>query len=249
MSSFPALSRLRIGCVRYLNSKPLIQAYPGPVVFDHPSALAPMLAARELDLALIPMFEILRSPGYRVVDNVAIASIGKVYSVFVAYQGELKSVGKIKADPASMTSVNLMQVLLREFHGISPELCEAGEAELLIGNQAIAFRQQHGDRYRYLDLGEDWLRCTGLPFVFAGWALGPGVPVEAAEEVRQLRAESFAMIEEIVAGEPDHDFAREYLTERIRFDLGPAEKDGIALFAKLLAKHGLCAPSAGLAYV
>ena len=49
---FAALRGLRIGCVKYLNSRPLIRAYDGPVVFEHPSALARMLAAHELDVAL-----------------------------------------------------------------------------------------------------------------------------------------------------------------------------------------------------
>ena len=47
--AWQALRGLRIGCVKYLNSRPLICAYDGPVIFDHPSSLAKMLAAGGLD--------------------------------------------------------------------------------------------------------------------------------------------------------------------------------------------------------
>lgn len=251
MTAFPELSSLRIGCVRYLNSRPLIHAFPGPVLFEHPSVLARLLASGDLDLALVPIFDILQHPGYRVVDQVAIASRGPVYSVFFAFTGELKAVRKIQTDPASMTSVNLMQVLLREFHGIIPQAGPdaSGEAQLLIGSQAIEFRQTHGAAYQYLDLGEEWLRLTGLPFVFAAWALRPGVAPEAADAIRRVTAASHKALEEIIAGEPDPVFARDYLTNKIRYVLGSEEKQAIALFSRLLEKHALGAPASALEYV
>ena len=50
MSQWSALHALRIGCVRYLNSQPLIHGYDGEVRLDHPSALARELAAGQLDV-------------------------------------------------------------------------------------------------------------------------------------------------------------------------------------------------------
>ncbi len=256
MSDFSELNGLRIGCVRYLNSKPLIHAYPGPVYFDHPSVLALMLAAGDLDLALIPIFEAIRTHDYRLVDEVAIASLGAVYSVFLAFTGDLNAVRKIKRDPASLTSVNLLEVLLREFHGIQPELVGSNEsdesdgcAQLLIGNQAIEFRRNNGEQFQYLDLGQEWMRCTGLPFVFAAWALRRGIAPGAADAIRRLKAASMAGLEEIIGREADPAFARDYLTQKIRFGLGEEEKRGISLFSELLEKHGLCAPPAKLEYV
>jgi chorismate dehydratase len=55
---------LRVGCVQYLNSKPLIHWFGGPVSFDHPSGLARDLAAGNLDVALVPTLVALRSTGY-----------------------------------------------------------------------------------------------------------------------------------------------------------------------------------------
>jgi predicted solute-binding protein/REP element-mobilizing transposase RayT len=115
------LNALRIGCVKYLNARPLIRGWPGEVDFDHPSALCQRLANGDLDVALVSSFEFLRNPVYRIVDGVSIASEGPVYSVVLAHCGELSDIHEIELDPASQTSVNLLRCLLAE-HGLSPRL-------------------------------------------------------------------------------------------------------------------------------
>ena len=245
-----ALHGLRIGCVQYLNSRPLICAYDGPVVFDHPSALARMLAADELDAALVPVFEALRDPHYLLVDDVAVGCDGPVYSVFLAHRGELRDVRSIALDPASMSSANLLRVLLAEFHGLSPEFGGSGDAQLLIGNQAIEFRRAQGEtsEWTFLDLGGEWKRCTGLPFVFAVWALHGETENfrEAADEFRKLKDAGCARIPELIAqdGFGDAEMRRRYLTEWLRFGIGPDGRRAMDLYRTLLAKHRLIAGSA-----
>jgi chorismate dehydratase len=242
-----ALRGLRIGCVKYLNSRPLICAYDGPVVFDHPSSLAKMLAAGELDAALVPVFEAVRDPYYRIVDDVAVGCDGPVFSVFLAYRGELRDVRSVGLDPASMSSANLLRVLLSEFHGVRPEFGASGDARLLIGNQAIEFRQAEEGRseWKFFDLGEEWKRSTGLPFVFAVWALRSEVqnPAAVADAFRALKSVGCARIPELIQVEDfgDVEMRRRYLTEWLRFDIGAAGCEAIALYRKLLAKHGLIA--------
>ena len=85
---------LRIGCVKYLNARPLIHGGEGDVDFDHPSALCNKLAAGKLDVALVSSFEFLRNPIYRIVDDVSISSDGPVYSVLVAHRGEIDTRSK-----------------------------------------------------------------------------------------------------------------------------------------------------------
>ena len=245
VDSSAALRGLRIGCVQYLNSRPLICAYDGPVVFDHPSALARMLAAGELDAALVPVFEVLRNPRYLLVDGVAVGCDGPVFSVFLAYRGELRDVRSVAADPASLSSLNLLKVLLAEFHGIQPAFGEKGDARLLIGNQAIEFRMAEEGRsgWKFLDLGEDWKRCTGLPFIFAVWALREGLPevAEVAEALRALKRCGVGCLAELIAAEDfaDGEFRRRYLTEFLRFDVGRGEKAGLERYRELLARRRL----------
>jgi len=244
---FEVLRGLRIGCVRYLNSRPLIEPYTGSVVLDHPSALARSLERGELDVALVPVFEALRSPGCLAVDGVSISSLGPVWSVILAYQGAFSAIKQVALDPASRTSVHLCKVLFAEWGDSIPEYlpepAPPGAARVIIGNQAIAFREAHGDQFEVLDFGEEWTRRTGLPFVFAVWLIRPEVkePARVAAAFREIARRGRAQIPEIVACHREHDaeFAQRYLTENIRFDLGAAEKDGIEEYRRLLCKHDL----------
>ena len=247
MTRYPALSALRVGCVQYLNARPLIYGYDGPVVFDHPSGLARALAAGALDVALVPTFEALRHPRYLLADGVAIASDGPVFSVFLAHACPLAEVRTIALDPASLTSVHLLQVLLAENQGPRPQLLGlaafpgSADAVLLIGNQAIDFRERDGGAHHILDLGEAWKRRTGLPFVYAPWLLRADLPHAAAvaDELRALQRHGTARIAEIVRADPHNAALSErYLTEHIRFDLGVREKAGIEKFRELLVRHG-----------
>lgn len=245
MSSYASLEKLRIGCVSYLNARPLIHCCHGSVVFDHPSRLAEMLSHGHLDVALVPVFTAFKIPDSLIVDGVAIASLGPVFSVFMAYNGDLTDVKSVSLDPASRTSCHLLQCLLAEFHDLRPKYSSSEEADahLLIGNQAIEFREHAPAGTRFLDLGEEWLRRTGLPFVYALWLLRGGVAqaCAVAEDFRRLKRAGLRRLDEIVRGEPG-GFARRYLTEHIRFDLGEPEKQAMALFRELALKHGFIQP-------
>jgi chorismate dehydratase len=238
------LHALRVGCVQYLNSKPLIHGYTGSITLEHPSSLARDLSAGLLDVALVPTFEALEHPHYALVDDVAIASNGPVHSVVLIHRGKLRDIRSVRLDPASRTSQNLVRVILAEFHGLHPEFGDEGEAELIIGNQAIEYRELHDadPSIHALDLGEEWKRCTHLPFVYALWALHADLPnlTEIADAFRALKRNGIANLEAVIAedetGTPE--FRRSYLTEHIRFDLGDEEKRGIARYRELLAKYG-----------
>ncbi len=145
----PDRQPLRIGCVKYLNARPLVFGGPADVVLDHPSVLCAQLADGELDVALVSSFEFLRNPIYRIVDGISISSDGPVYSVVVAHVGEISAAEQIELDPAAETSGNLLRCLLSElklrprFVATSTSSLAKERARLLIGDQAIRFRQQN----------------------------------------------------------------------------------------------------------
>ncbi len=254
MTPYPHLEQLEIGCVQYLNAKPLIFGYEGRIHFDHPSKLAELLAKGDLDIALVSTFELLRMPEYRIVDGISISAKGEVFSVFLAYKGEMEKTKTVSLDTASLTASHLLRCLLAEYYQMQPdfipsEACRDGDAaRLLIGNQAIDFRREHGDDYRYLDLGAEWLKQTSLPFVFALWLVRKDVPnvSGAAQELRRLKQHGVCCVPEIVRAEKhyDADFKTRYLTHHIRYGLGPGEKAGIEKFGELLAKHGFVSQKA-----
>lgn len=253
-ASLAPLQELRIGCVRYLNARPLIGPYTGPVRLEHPSLLAEALVRGELDAALVPVYEGLRSRRFLAVDGVAIAADGPVWSVFVAHRGPVGAIRRLALDPASLTSANLCRVLFAEWEESEPvyltdsEAAASADARLLIGNQANAFREEHGAAYDYLDFGEAWKRRTGLPFVFAVWLLRPELPdpERYADAFRAMARIGRGEIEQYVAQEEgDPAFTRRYLTEHIRYQLGAREKEGLSEFHRLLVKHGRIEPAEG----
>lgn len=237
---------LRIGCVKYLNARPLINGWPGNLVLDHPSALCAQLARGEIDLALVSSFEFLRNPIYKIVDDVAIASDGAVYSVVVAHRGEISKIEEIELDPAAETSGNLLRCLLNEMK-LRPRVVARSSSEksarLLIGDQAIRFRQKYGDKFQYFDLGENWKNLVGLPFVYALWLARPEVvdPKSIANELRALRDKNLANIDKLISNETEFDraFCERYYRENLRFNFGEREKQGLRKFSELCQKHEL----------
>lgn len=257
------MKSLRIGCVKYLNARPLIRGWPDDVEFDHPSALCKRLANGDLDVALVSSFEFLRNPIYRIVDDISISSDGPVYSVVVAHQGEISEIDEIELDPASQTAVNLLRCLLAEVGftprlverkaGVSPAVVKSGSArraQLLIGDQAIRFRQTHTGEFEFWDLGEQWKKLTNFPFVYALWLIRPEVidAKEIADRLRLLRDENLVNLDELIAAEKEFDpqFCSRYYHEHVRFSFGEKEKEGLRIFANLCARHSLL-PKANLA--
>jgi len=254
VSPFAALHGLRVGCVQYLNARPLIVPYDGEVIFEHPACLADLLAAGEIDVALVPVFEALRQPDFPVVDGVAIASSGPVYSVILAHRGPLEELQSVTLDPASRTSNNLLRCILAEFHALRPRFepgnCQAPDPVIadhqglvLIGNQAIRFREHSHPGISILDFGEEWLARTGLPFVYALWQIRPEIPDPAAvaDALRAIKCAGQRRIREIARLQRDFDpaFAEHYLTSHIKFDVSNSEKAALTKFRSLLQKQAL----------
>ena len=172
-------------------------------------------------------------------DGVSIAARGAVYSVVVAHQGPLAEIQSIELDPASETSVVLLQLLLREKKlGAQISRKRTGsdprQARLLIGDQAIRFRAEHGKNFAYWDLGQAWVRLTDLPFVFALWLIRAEVtnPVAIATELRRLLRRNLAHVEDLAASQNEvpRNFCQQYYTEHLSFDLAADEKGGLREF-------------------
>src|ERR1700687_3473351 len=118
---------IRIGAVHYLNTKPLIcdldvLAPDAELVLDVPSRLADLLAAGELDVALIPVIEYFRAGSYSIVPGISIASRGPVLSVTLFSRVPWEGIRRVALDEGSRTSAALAQIVLRKRHGVRPEV-------------------------------------------------------------------------------------------------------------------------------
>lgn len=236
---------LRLGVVSYLNAEPLVYGLGGDPAFvlerDLPARVASRLATGALDLAMIPTAAY-ADGDYAIVPGVAIASRGPVRSVRVYYRGDLASVRRVALDTSSRTSVVLARVLLHEILGREPDyvaaapdvetMLSAADAALVIGDPAL---YDEGDR-PWLDLGAEWTRRTGLPFVYAFWAGPPGTasPAQVAR-LQAALADGVANVSRIASsydgrGASHAALNESYLRANIHYAFGPEEQAGVREF-------------------
>ncbi len=106
-----------------------------------------------------------------------------------------------------------------------------------------AFRAQHGDRYHYWDLAEEWNRLTCFPFVFALWLIRPEVsePETVAAKLRARRDANLRTLDQVIAAGKNFsfEFCLYYLTECVLFGFGAQEKAGLVFFHSLCQRHGI----------
>ncbi len=256
----------RIGAVQYLNTRPLIYGLSGELIYDLPSRLADRLADGDLDVALIPSIELFqglagdgaagRQRGYRIISRACIACRGPVMSVRLFFRTRPERVRTIAVDEGSRTSVAVCRILLAQRFGLSPSLetlplnatidQTPADAVLLIGDRAIG--PTGGSFQAVWDLGDEWFRSTGLPFVFAVWAARPGVDADHLGRLLDAaRDRGEANLAAIAAAEAaGHGLTvpqcLDYLRENLHYDLGLLERRALQLFYREACQLGL-APS------
>src|SRR5512136_2860886 len=228
--------KLRAPAVSFLNARPLTAGLVDSPLIDlvlaDPSLCASMLEAGDVQVALLPVGA-LAGRDWEVVPGIGIGADGPVETVVLAGEEPPEAWEEVFLDTASRTSQILAQLLLRE-RGLTPRFTHMPATEglaravgprgaLVIGDRAFGVRKKV-----VLDLGREWNRLTRLPMVFAVWAARPGV----------LRPED---VQELARGAPEH--YRRYLTQRIRYGLGPHEIDGLEAFLRRAAEAGLVPPT------
>lgn len=254
------MPRVRLGAVGYLNARPLVyglEASPQfELRFDVPSKCAELLHEGAIDLGLIPSIEYnhpITRTEYSIVPDLAIASSGPVASVAIYSQRPMPDVRSIALDTSSRTSVALVRVLCKREFKISPrlehrgpdldEMLAACDAALIIGDNAL---MRDGDgSVEKIDLGEVWMRTTGLPFVYAFWAGRHGClsprDVEVLHGARDRGLQHTSEIaREYFAGLPERQaMGVRYLRDNIKYSLGAQERAGLELFYRYAVEAGV----------
>ena len=250
--------QLRVGAVSYLNTKPLVFQFQelapnADLILDVPSRLAQRLASGELDVALIPSIEFFQNPEYTIVSDACIACRGPVLSVKLLSRCPPERIRTLALDEGSRTSVAMVRVLLQQRFGLQPQLSALplgseitqtdADAILLIGDRAI--HPPAGPFDEIWDLGDEWCRCTELPFVFAMWTARKGVELgtleTAFEESRNRGLRHLEQIahEESAAVGLTPDVCQRYLRDNLYFYLGEREQRGLHLFYEEAVKMKL----------
>lgn len=260
----------RLSIIEYLNATPLNYGFKHglgaglfELQFHVPSLCADLLRKGEVDAGLISSIEYLRIPGLRIVPGLCISSLKRVRSVLLLSKVPPETIASLALDASSRTSVVLAQLLLRERYGVSPRvdemkpdlgfMLEDHDAALMIGDAAMRAPKEG---LIVLDLAEEWHAWTGLPFVFAFWAVraeAPRPPDLAAYFQRSLELGRQSTPEIAAAALRSIGWTRlellEYLTENIRYRLGPEEEESLALFFEKAARHGFAPDARPIQYL
>ncbi|QMU56034.1 MAG: hypothetical protein GKS04_02420 [Candidatus Mycalebacterium zealandia] len=250
---------IRLGVPPFLNTLPLITALEYETdlsVFEilqsPPSALCPLMESGDIDISLLPAADIFERPGLRILKGVCISSFGKVGSVAVFSKKPIAEIQTVAVDSGSSSSAMMLRIALEIFHGTSPEykkreygkdFFSGVDAGLVIGNTGLTLSSAPPEGFPFVfDLGEVWTKKTGLPFVYAVFAARSGFdPFDAPEALIAAKKRGLEMANEIArrgAGELNigADICLDYITNKIKYDLGGAEIEGMLKFGELAAR-------------
>ncbi|MDE2127258.1 MAG: menaquinone biosynthesis protein [Armatimonadetes bacterium] len=252
---------LRIGCVPYLNARPLVDYFDGPespqgceLITAPPSQLALMLRAGFLDVANVSTFEALRLPGLRIVPGISVSADGPVKSVRLFHRRPLPDLETVALDSSSLTSAALIRLLLSDMYGCNPayrsaepdlpRMLAAHDAALLIGDLQL-FHNLSG--VGVFDLGAGWKQMTGLPFVYALWLAreeaatsGLTTLLQASRDWGCTHLDAIADRWSCRLGLPPEQ-VHDYFDHVMHYGLGPERAAAILEYQQRLHRAGLIA--------
>jgi len=260
----------RLSIIDYLNAAPLNYGFKHglgeglfELQFQVPALCADRLRSGAVDAGLISSIEYLRIPELGLVPGLCISSFKRVRSVLLLSKVPPAEIRSLALDASSRTSVVLAQILLRERYGTQPAVDEmkpqlpamlaAHDAALMIGDGAMRATKEG---LIVLDLAEEWFAWTGLPFVFALWAVrqdAPALPglVSFFHRSLEMGQENTPAIVEAAlrAIGWTRTELHEYLTGNIRYKLGGAEEESLGLFFEKAVHHGFAPGPKSLHYL
>jgi len=179
-----------------------------------PTELNRQMGAGTLDVSVVSAVEYARdAKRYLLLPDLAISCDGPVRSVLLFSKRAATELNgrRVLVSRSSMTSVALLELLFENvwksrpvFVPANAELSDVerfgeddhearlviGDAALLVGSRLRAHRAVPAGYQHMYDLGAEWKRWTGLPFVFAVWVAQRTTPVAEALGVHATLIES-----------------------------------------------------------
>lgn len=240
------MDKIKISAVAYTNTKPFIYGISHSAIndkidlsLDIPADCAAKLISGQVDIGLIPVAAIPLVPNANIIADYCIGSVGAVNSVFIFSNVPAKEIQTVRLDPQSRTSNNLAKVLLR-FHwnqnvAFTDDVNVATDAIVLIGDRTFGKK----DTYPYAyDMGEEWMKFTGLPFVYAAWVANKSIPVDFIADFNEALALGLLQRRELLNELPQiQGFDLEdYLFNKLDFKLTEDKKKALELFLSYISR-------------
>ena len=245
------MNPIRITAVSYYNTLPFIYGLKHSgllsdydLSLDVPSECARKIIFNEADISLIPVGALPGIPDHQLVSNLCIGADKNVKSVLLLATSALPHLKTVYLDTDSLTSVNLVRILAQKYWKISPQWkslkelkgkLSANEGKVLIGDKTFGLSVQFPFCY---DLAGEWIKFTGLPFVFAVWISRKALPADFAKSFQSALAWGVDHRENstVMAIKPhitDMELVS-YLKNDISYSLDESKMKGMKLFLELL---------------
>lgn len=242
------MNKIKISAVSYTNTKPFIYGIQhAPVLeqinlsLDIPSDCAKKLIENQVDIGLIPVAAIPFVPNAQIISSFCIGSIGAVNSVFIFSDVPINEIKTVKLDLQSRTSNNLAKVLLKNHFKVevafTTDQAAQTDALVLIGDRT--FGRKEDFNYVY-DLGEEWMKFTGLPFMYAAWVANKPISETFLKEFDIALAQGIANIPAVITQLPPIEGIdiSDYLLHKLHFELTADKLKAKDLFLKLISQLG-----------
>ncbi len=231
----------------YLNTKPLIYGFEqgmmeesADLLINYPSKIASLLLENKIDVGLVPVAVIPKLQEHYIISDYCIGCEGEVASVCLFSDVPMAKIEKVLLDYQSRSSVALLKILIREHWKIDVIVEEtSGEyqskisgttAGLVIGDRAL--HQRKISHYIY-DLGLEWQKFTGLPFVFAAWISNKKLDKDFIDSFNKANAWGLNCLDNVVKEHSDPGFdLKEYYTRFIKFKLDDDKMKALNIFIK-----------------
>ena len=242
---------IRITAISYYNTLPFIYGLTHSgflsgykLNLEVPSLSARKIISNEAEIGLIPVGALPAIPNYHLVSNLCIGADKDVKSVLLLANVALPDIKTIYLDTDSLTSVNLVRILAHNYWNIDPQWKSLSELKgklsqndgmVLIGNKTFGLSGQYPYCY---DLAGEWIKFTGLPFVFAVWISLKQLPSDFEKSFQSALAWGVDHREEsVIMADKPHITKQElisYLKNDISYSLDDQKIKGMELFLKLL---------------
>jgi chorismate dehydratase len=265
-----APQRPRVGHIQFLNCLPIYWGLMrSGALLDvdlhkaTPDQLNADLVEGRLDIGPISLVEYLRhADELLLLSDLAVGSDGPVLSVNVVSTKPLDQLdgSRVALGSTSRTGVLLAKMLLRQRYGVTPEyfrcppdlttmLLEA-DAAVVIGDVALRALYEAPKRgLTVTDLGQAWRDWTGLPMVFAVWAVRrdfaaahPGLVKEVHETFLRSRDLCLSELDEVAAAaarwEPFDAATLAGYFRTLDFSLADRQVAGLVEFARRAVELG-----------
>lgn len=238
------MNKIKVSSVSYTNSKPFIYGLQHSPVseqidlsLDNPADCAQKLIENKVDIGLIPVAAIPFVPNAQIISSFCIGSVGAVNSVFIFSNLPVQEIKTVKLDTQSRTSNNLAKVLFKKHFKVevsfTTDQAAKTDAIVLIGDRT--FGKKDDFNYAY-DMGEEWMKFTGLPFMYAAWVANKPLPTDFLKDFDAALAKGIANITTVIEGLPfttGIDMT-DYLLHKLNFELTADKLKAKELFLSLI---------------